>query len=147
MAAIRGTTHNTPPVDEPAPKRRRIVHELDDSDDDIATSVRPASAHVTQRPDVTPAVEAVDLTDVNTAAELSKALSKQRQDAIQAQMKQNQGSEPLGRTPLSSYKCPVCMETPEDATSTICGTSNLATCCAWGTDNLSRSSLLSQMYH
>jgi len=66
-------------------------------------------------------VEAVDLTEVNTSADLTKALSKQRQDAIQAQMKQNQGSETVGRTPLSSYKCPICMDTPEDATTTSCG--------------------------
>jgi hypothetical protein len=105
------TSHTEPAEGEPAPKRRRIVHELDDTDEE------EEAGRAAARQDV----EAVDLTDVNNATDLSKALSKQRQDAIQAQMKQNQGSEPAGRTPLTSYKCPICMDTPEDATTTICG--------------------------
>jgi hypothetical protein len=104
-------SHHGPATEEPAPKRRRIVHELDDTDEE------EEAGRAAARQDV----EAVDLTDVNNATDLSKALSKQRQDAIQAQMKQNQGSEPAGRTPLTSYKCPICMDTPEDATTTICG--------------------------
>jgi hypothetical protein len=108
-------SHNELADGEPVPKRRRIVHELDDTDEE------EEAARAAARQDV----EAVDLTDVNNAADLSKALSKQRQDAIQAQMKQNQGSEPAGRTPLTSYKCPICMDTPEDATTTTCGEPSL----------------------
>ncbi len=67
-----------------------------------------------------PEIEAVDLTEVNDESDLSKAISKQQQDAVQSQMKDNQGDD-TGRTPLSSYKCPICMDTPEDATSTVCG--------------------------
>jgi hypothetical protein len=66
-------------------------------------------------------VQAVDLTEVNDESDLSKAISKQQQDAVHAQMKKGQGDDLPGRTPLSSYKCPICMDTPEDATSTICG--------------------------
>jgi hypothetical protein len=68
-----------------------------------------------------PEIEAVDLTEVNDESELSKAISKQQQDAVQAQMKEIQGNDLTGRTRLSSYKCPICMDTPEDATTTICG--------------------------
>jgi hypothetical protein len=114
ISAIRTAvaSRNGSTTEEPAPKRRRIVHELDDTDEEEQDSSRAA---------VRQEVEAVDLTEVNNATDLSKALSKQRQDAIQAQMKQNQGSEPAGRTPLTSYKCPICMDTPEDATTTTCG--------------------------
>lgn len=109
-------SHNASTTEEPAPKRRRIVHELDDTDEEEEDAGRTA---------VRQEVEAVDLTEVNNATDLSKALSKQRQDAIQAQMRQNQGSEVAGRTPLTSYKCPICMDTPEDATTTTCGAFHL----------------------
>lgn len=78
-----------------------------------ATS-RPGSA-ISKAQD--PAIESVDLTEVDDNEGLSAVLAKQRQDAILAQ---NPGSE-SGRTTLTAYKCPVCMETPTDATSTICG--------------------------
>jgi len=64
-----------------------------------------------------PAIESVDLTEVDDNEALSAALAKQRQDAILAQ---NPGTE-SGRTTLTAYKCPVCMDTPTDATSTVCG--------------------------
>ena len=111
------TSHNSSATGEPAPKRRRIVHGLDTDDEEEGEE----EEEITGRATVRQGVEAVDLTEVNDAADLSKALSKQRQDAIQAQMKQYQGSEVAGRTPLTSYKCPICMDTPEDATTTTCG--------------------------
>lgn len=64
-----------------------------------------------------PTIESVDLTGVDDKESLSAALAKQRQDAI---LSQNTGTE-SGRTPLTAYKCPVCMDTPTDATSTVCG--------------------------
>jgi hypothetical protein len=64
-----------------------------------------------------PSVDEVDLTAVDDPASLSAALSKQREEAILAQ---NPGTEE-GRTPFTAYKCPVCMDTPTDATSTACG--------------------------
>jgi hypothetical protein len=63
------------------------------------------------------AIESIDLTEPETA--LSKALAKQREDAIKAQ--QSTEEEKGGGSVLSAYKCPVCMDTPEDATSTSCG--------------------------
>lgn len=64
-----------------------------------------------------PAIESVDLTEVDDSTALSSLLAKQRQDAILAQ---NAGNE-SGRTSFTAYKCPVCMETPTDATTTVCG--------------------------
>ncbi|OQD74825.1 hypothetical protein PENDEC_c009G04989 [Penicillium decumbens] len=61
-------------------------------------------------------VESVDLTEPEIS--LSKALAKQREDAIKAQ--QSTEEEKSGSV-LSAYKCPVCLETPKDATSTACG--------------------------
>ncbi|KAJ5122194.1 hypothetical protein N7448_003327 [Penicillium atrosanguineum] len=63
------------------------------------------------------AVESIDLTEPESL--LSKALAKQREDAIKAQ--QSTEGEKGSGSMLSAYKCPVCMDTPEDATSTSCG--------------------------
>jgi hypothetical protein len=64
-----------------------------------------------------PSIDEVDLTAVDDPNSLSAALAKQQEDAILAQ---NPGTD-AGRTPLTAYKCPVCMDTPTDATSTVCG--------------------------
>ena len=101
-------------ADGRAPKRLRILYANDGSN-------RPNEPSQ-YTPDTPQEVEAVDLTEVDDASDLSRALSKQRQDTIQAQMKRDRGRESSGRTPLSSYKCPICMDTPEDATVTSCGT-------------------------
>lgn len=63
-------------------------------------------------------IESIDLTEVDGASSLDKALAKQREDAVRAQ--QNQEEE-KGRSVLTAFKCPVCMDTPVDATSTVCG--------------------------
>ncbi len=73
--------------------------------------------HQASSPPADPTIESVDLTGVDDNAGLSAALAKQREDAI---LSQNPGTE-AGRTPLTAYKCPVCMDVPTDATSTICG--------------------------
>lgn len=62
-------------------------------------------------------IESIDLTEPENP--LAKTLAKQREDAIKAQQTKE---EEKGRSILGSYKCPVCMDTPEDATSTACGT-------------------------
>ena len=61
-------------------------------------------------------IESIDLTEPENP--LSKTLAKQREDAIKAQQS---AEEEKGHSILTSYKCPVCMDTPEDATSTACG--------------------------
>lgn len=114
-------SRRSPPASSPPhhtderPTKRRRIHERP-----------PETSNAVQQPppvrnDSIQEVEAVDLTEVNDESDLSKAISKQQQDAVQSQMKQTQGDDPPGRTPLSSYKCPICMDTPEDATSTVCG--------------------------
>ncbi len=112
----RSLPTSSPPhrTDERATKRRRI-HER-----------QPEMLPAVQQPqpvriDSIEEVEAVDLTEVNDESDLAKAISKQQQDAVQSQMKETQGDDAPGRTSLSSYKCPICMDTPEDATSTVCG--------------------------
>lgn len=64
-------------------------------------------------------VESIDLTEVDKPSVLDKALAKQREDAVKAQQ---DGESEKGRSLLTAYKCPVCMDTPEDATTTTCGT-------------------------
>ncbi|ERF68270.1 hypothetical protein EPUS_02726 [Endocarpon pusillum Z07020] len=112
----RSPQASSPPhhTDERPTKRQRI-HERPPETSPAVQQPQPV------RNDSIQEVEAVDLTEVNDESDLSKAISKQQQDAVQSQMKQTQGDDPPGRTPLSSYKCPICMDTPEDATSTVCG--------------------------
>ena len=63
-------------------------------------------------------VESIDLTEVDKLSALDKALAKQREDAVKAQ---NDRDSEKARSLLTAYKCPVCMDTPEDATTTVCG--------------------------
>ena len=64
-------------------------------------------------------IESVDLTQVDDNSDLAYALAKQRTDAIKSQ--QISAGDPEARTPLTAYKCPICMEIPREATTTICG--------------------------
>lgn len=81
------------------------------------------SRESTSSSDVTPQredpIESIDLTEVDESRPLARALAKQREDAVRAQ--QSTEHEKEGSV-LASYKCPVCMDTPENATSTACGT-------------------------
>jgi len=63
-------------------------------------------------------VDAIDLTESNGSAAFAHALSKQQEDAIKSQ---HSAKDETGRSLLTSYKCPVCMDTPVDATTTVCG--------------------------
>lgn len=114
----RASPASKPPLrtEERPPKRRRLSH-----NSLTAQLPQPDNSHEPEAE-----VEAVDLTEVNNESDLSKAISKQQQqqqqDAVQSQMKETQDEYSSGRTSLSSYKCPICMDTPEDATTTICGT-------------------------
>ncbi|KAJ5713218.1 uncharacterized protein N7483_010399 [Penicillium malachiteum] len=62
-------------------------------------------------------IESIDLTEPEQISPLAKTLAKQREDAIKAQQPKDDTSDSL----LGAYKCPVCMDTPENATSTACG--------------------------
>lgn len=63
-------------------------------------------------------VESIDLTEIDGSSSLAKALAKQREDAVKAQQVEE---EEKGRSVLTAFKCPVCMDTPVDATTTVCG--------------------------
>lgn len=63
-------------------------------------------------------IETIDMTDDSSAAALARTVAKQREDAIKAQASEERGSN---LSAILAYKCPICMETPVDATSTSCG--------------------------
>jgi hypothetical protein len=79
------------------------------------------SSHRRIDPPLEEPIESIDLTEVESSSEIAKTLSSLREDAVKAQ--QPHGDEAHNaRSILGSYKCPICMDTPEDATSTACGT-------------------------
>ncbi|KAL4751974.1 hypothetical protein BDW72DRAFT_172523 [Aspergillus terricola var. indicus] len=84
-------------------KRRRLTNQT------ISSS--------SSQPDNEP-VESIDLTEVDGNSSLAKVLAKQREDAVAAQQSSDGGN---ARSRLTAYTCPVCMDTPKDATATICG--------------------------
>jgi hypothetical protein len=138
-----------PDGDQHARKRRRVSHaetagiaeSADHSDTSTASSTSTANPVPHER-DVEP-IEQIDLTEVEGSGALAKALAKQREDAVRAQESLHQGA---GRSILTSYKCPVCMDTPVDATSTVCGT--YFRCVTQGAHiDRFRASLLSQMHN
>lgn len=103
------------PVHEPrGVKRRRPSDSTPGADSSTSSS---STARAAGNTDVE-GIESVDLTEVNDESALAKALAKQREDAVKAQ---SSSEERKGRSILTSFKCPVCMDTPTDATSTICG--------------------------
>ncbi|KAJ5178155.1 Zinc finger RING-type [Penicillium coprophilum] len=63
-------------------------------------------------------IETIDMTDDSGAAALARAVAKQQEDAIKAQAEEERISK---LSAILAYKCPICMETPVDATSTSCG--------------------------
>lgn len=63
-------------------------------------------------------IETIDMTDDSAAASLARTVAKQREDAIKAQASEENNSN---LSAILAYKCPICMETPVDATSTSCG--------------------------
>lgn len=104
------------PVHEPRGVKRRRPSDSTPAADSSASS--SSTARAAGNIDID-GIESVDLTEVNDESALTKALAKQREDAVKAQ---SSSEERKGRSILTSFKCPVCMDTPTDATSTICGT-------------------------
>lgn len=94
-------------------------------------------------------IETVDMTTSGTPPTVSKARAKQQEDAVKSQQPEMEPS----RSALMAYKCPVCMDTPEDATTTTCGMLILLILtyllCARANTQLSlrRPPFLSQMHH
>ncbi|EZF32149.1 hypothetical protein H109_00055 [Trichophyton interdigitale MR816] len=98
-------------------KRRRLNNRNNCGSTPIAG---PSSqSHQTAESIIPGEVEAVDLTSVDDSSSLAQVLAKQREDAIMAQ--KNATNDKQAKSTLIAYKCPVCMDVPENATSTICG--------------------------
>ncbi|KAJ5098573.1 hypothetical protein N7532_005574 [Penicillium argentinense] len=93
------------------PRRLKRRRENDDPQ-----SPGPSSRRRREEP-----IDAIDLTEVDSSSELAKSLSKQREDAVKSQQTGSHDEETKARSLLGAYKCPICMDTPEDATSTACG--------------------------
>ena len=95
-------------------KRRRV--------DSITSAPSPRGSQrrkTESRHGVPPAVEEVDLRDVEDTKGLSKVLEDQRMATIKAQ--QEQASRPIK---LATLSCVICMEAMTDVTATYCGKSS-----------------------
>ncbi|RMZ75366.1 hypothetical protein DV738_g5508, partial [Chaetothyriales sp. CBS 135597] len=64
-------------------------------------------------------VEQIDLTGVDSNSAVDAVLDQQRNESFFAMRPVS--TRENGRTRLTAYKCPVCMDTPVNATTTICG--------------------------
>lgn len=130
-------------------KRRRVTRSTAS-----ATASSPISPQSLPLDDPTPepeVEESIDLTAGDESSALAKALAKQREDAVMAQRAAEHESRERG-TALRAYKCPVCMDTPVDATSTVCGMLSRDQIYLVRFDNhadfgLQRPSLLSPVHH
>jgi hypothetical protein len=69
------------------------------------------------RPKSESPVESIDLTAVDEKTSAADVHARPVADGVASQKL----TSDTGRTPLTSYKCPICMETPTDITATICG--------------------------
>lgn len=114
--------NNTDTVDEPRGiKRRRadgndtpgFIYACSSADASSSNDPRQPSSHGEDD-----SIESVDLTEVNDDYALAQTLAKQREDAIKAQAATENKD---GRTTLLAFKCAICMDTPTDATTTVCG--------------------------
>ncbi|EFE30047.1 uncharacterized protein ARB_03389 [Trichophyton benhamiae CBS 112371] len=98
-------------------KRRRLSNRNNRSS--TPTAGPSSQSHQTAETMIPGEIEAVDLTSVDDSSSLAQVLAKQREDAIIAQ--KNATNDKEAKSILIAYKCPVCMDVPENATSTICG--------------------------
>lgn len=115
VGSLSDSSHyqSPPRVEGHVGSERRGTKRRHDGDD--ATNAGPSS-----RPRVEGPIQAIDLTEVDSSSELAKTLSSLREDAVKAQQP-TESEINRSQSILGAYKCPVCMDTPEDATSTACG--------------------------
>lgn len=104
QAALSQRSRSRSPRQSSPPIRQRSQSDL-----------RPRSS--SSRPKSESPVESIDLTAVDEKTSAADVLAKHGADASASQKL----SSDTGRTALTSYKCPVCMETPTDITATTCG--------------------------
>ncbi|OAL70549.1 hypothetical protein A7D00_5515 [Trichophyton violaceum] len=98
-------------------KRRRLSNRNNRSS--TPTAGPSSQSHQAAETMIPGEIESVDLTSVDDSSSLAQDLAKQREDAIIAQ--KNATNDKEAKSILIAYKCPVCMDVPENATSTICG--------------------------
>lgn len=109
---------NSDPSMSHTSKRRRVTRSSISAT--ASSPISPPSLPQDDQPQEPELEESIDLTAGDESSALAKALAKQREDAVMAQRAaENESRE--GGTALRAYKCPVCMDTPVDATSTVCG--------------------------
>lgn len=65
-------------------------------------------------------IESIDLT-----GDVAKTVAKQTEDAIKAQQDEKKDKT---QSILAAYRCPICMDPPENATTTSCGMFEEFTC-------------------
>ncbi|EEH49595.2 uncharacterized protein PADG_05674 [Paracoccidioides brasiliensis Pb18] len=109
---------NELPFDVPEGPRSLKRRRLDNSSVAGPSSHTPHQNHQPRTSENDPNIESIDLTEVNDKSSLAKALLKQREDAAKSE---HTSVDAGSRSALAAYKCPVCMDTCTDATSTICG--------------------------
>ncbi|KAJ5757485.1 uncharacterized protein N7511_006179 [Penicillium nucicola] len=120
---------STPPVFK-APRTSQRRREIDLTSDAGIDLTEDIESHVDLTRESGP-VPQIDLTGYSGSAHMSQALEMQHRAAQQAKEAAAKADAKLhkhrklpteeGRTILTAYKCPVCMDTPENATSTSCG--------------------------
>lgn len=96
---------------------RRSIQRLNSNESISEISV--PSIDLTQNTKDEDASEPVDLTGADDDKTLKNILAKEQQDAIAAQIKPP--STDNTASALSNYKCAICMDSPKNATTTICG--------------------------
>lgn len=109
--------HDTATLEERSRKRRRLPHRKSSSQNSLRSKriVQTHSVKVEEQSAI-PAVEEVDLRDVDDDKALSRVLEEQRQATIRAQ--QAQAAIPIK---LGSLQCIICMDAMSDVTATFCG--------------------------
>lgn len=120
LSSQRAPSYPNATAEQRGVKRRRIHNNNDNETPGflLPSSSAESAARSSQREDDEDPIEAVDLTEVNDDSSLAKVLAKQREDAIKAQAATESRE---GRTTLTATKCAICMDTPTDATTTVCG--------------------------
>lgn len=100
--------------------RSSSVTSLSSSDSDSASpsSSYPSETQTTENS--TMPSNTIDLTGVDDTTVLSAVLAKEQQAAIAAQP-HSQNSQTATKSAFGNYKCAICMDSPKDATTTICG--------------------------
>ena len=110
----RRRSSNTSPSQPPSDQDSRATKRprLGDSDTTSTSNIQTQSEDDSS-------TELVDLREGDEGSTaLAKTLSKQREDAIRAQQ---EAEHEKGRSLLTAFRCPICIEPPVDATTTVCG--------------------------